>query len=333
MPVSMGNASPNTNYPRNTPSPFEYQKALDLDAAAALAGATFFQKRPQIIAIDWLRQMRIESGHSRLVPRTLTSILSLPGRGGREAPGEGLDFSRHRCFKLQIHSRYRLLIAGMTNHIALEFHPMHLDNWLFILLIAMAALFRLLASKASDAAKKKTKPPPESTSAPRTSQPVTRRPVDTDEERIRRFLEALGQPTSSSPQAPVTPRPTYQKPILLPRTPPLASPLPPLKTRPPDLPKEIPSPGQIVSIPRPVTTKIPEPAAFEIHQGAPPVEPPALTSTPAEAYAIAPESPAPSGTDLGDLLGSVSSLRNAIILREIFGPPRGLQPFDFLSAS
>ena len=221
----------------------------------------------------------------------------------------------------------------MTNHNALAFHPMHLDNWLFILLVAMAALFRLLTSKASDAAKKKTKPPPGSTSPPRTTQPVPRPPADTDEERIRRFLEALGQPTSSSPPAPVVPKPTYQRPILLPRTPSLASPLSTLKTRPSDLPKEIPLPGQVVSIPKPVTTKITEPAAFEIHQGAPPVEPPALTSTPAEAYAIAPEPSAPSGTDLGDLLGSISSLRNAIILREIFGPPRGLQPFDFLSAS
>ena len=207
---------------------------------------------------------------------------------------------------------------------------MHIDQLIFILLIVLAGLFKLLTSKASDAAKKKTKLPPESTSVPRTTQPVTRRPVDTDEERIRRFLEALGQPTSSSPPPPVAPKPTYQKPILLPRTRPLASPLPPLKTRPPDLPKEIPLPGQVVSIPKPVTTKITEPAAFEIHQGAPPVEPSALTSTPAEAYAIAPETPAQSGTDLGDLLGSISSLRNAIILREIFGPPRGLQQFDLI---
>ena len=191
----------------------------------------------------------------------------------------------------------------------------------------MAALFRLLASKASNAAKKNTKPTPGSTSVPPTPQPVTRRPADTDEERIRRFLEALGQPTSSSPPAPVVPKPSYQKPMLLPRTPPIASPLPPLKTRPPDLPRETPLPL------KPVIAKIAEPAAFEVHKDATPVEPAALTSAPAEAYAIGAGQPAQITTDFGVLLGSASALRNAIILREIFGPPRSLRPLDLPSDS
>jgi hypothetical protein len=35
-------------------------------------------------------------------------------------------------------------------------------------------------------------------------------------------------------------------------------------------------------------------------------------------------------TDIAALLASESGLRNAIILREIFGPPRSLQSLDLL---
>jgi hypothetical protein len=35
---------------------------------------------------------------------------------------------------------------------------------------------------------------------------------------------------------------------------------------------------------------------------------------------------APSETNIATLLRSSSGLRNAIILREVFGPPRSLQP-------
>ena len=194
---------------------------------------------------------------------------------------------------------------------------MHIDQLIFILLIALAGLFKLLTSKASDAAKKKTNLPPESTSVPRTTQPVTRRPVDTDEERIRRFLEALGQPTSSSPPAPVAPKPTYQKPILLPRTPPLASPLPPLKTRPPDLPKSAPPirPREVITAkPPPIPTASVEPPTFEVH-----ADTAQMSAEPSEA-----------SIDFTNLLGSTAALRNAVILREIFGPPRGLQQFDLI---
>jgi hypothetical protein len=37
-------------------------------------------------------------------------------------------------------------------------------------------------------------------------------------------------------------------------------------------------------------------------------------------------------TDIATLLASTSGLRNAIILREIFGPPRGLQAFDVVGS-
>src|ERR1041385_3787925 len=100
---------------------------------------------------------------------------------------------------------------------------MHLDNLIFILLIAMAALFRVLMSKARGSSRK---PPPRSTSLPRTIQPSSS--SESDQERIRRFLEALGQPTSSTPPAPIAPPPTDQNPILLPHVVPFHPPLPPL---------------------------------------------------------------------------------------------------------
>src|SRR6266480_3867918 len=95
---------------------------------------------------------------------------------------------------------------------------MHLDNLIFILLIAMAALLRLLASKAGSP--KKSEPPERSTSPSPTSQPVARPLPETDEERIRRFLEALGQPTSSKPPIPVLPRTDIEPRPLAPVQPP-----------------------------------------------------------------------------------------------------------------
>src|SRR5213593_123085 len=132
---------------------------------------------------------------------------------------------------------------------------MHLDQLIFILLVALAALFRLLTSKTTTKSNQE-EPPPRSTSSPRTNQP--RSSTESDQERIRRFLEALGQPTSSTPPAPIPPRPTYEKPIVLSRAPSIGSPLPRLKTRPPDLPKERPPalPRQM-SAPEPLAVTIP----------------------------------------------------------------------------
>ena len=51
---------------------------------------------------------------------------------------------------------------------------MHLDNLLFILLIAMAALFRLLAHKAGEAKKRSQKPDQRPTATPQPDQPIRR---------------------------------------------------------------------------------------------------------------------------------------------------------------
>src|SRR5437867_3513272 len=80
-----------------------------------------------------------------------------------------------------------------------------LDNVLFLLLIAGAGLFQLLSKAVSKAGKNqsdKTSTPPTPPSPPQ----VPRVPAESDADRIRKFLEALGQPPSSTPPPPVRPR-------------------------------------------------------------------------------------------------------------------------------
>jgi hypothetical protein len=175
---------------------------------------------------------------------------------------------------------------------------MHVDNFVFILLVLVAMLFQLLTRLAT----KSSKRPRQDTGKPSLPPQVPRAPAETEEERDRKFLEELGQPTTSKPPPPVAPRPTYQKPVVVPRIPsPMRSPLPPLTTRPPEaesdvrLPREIRLPGQI------------------------PVTKPSGQSAEAKLNVIT-------------LLNSASGLRDAIILREIFGPPRSLQPLDLVGS-
>ena len=217
---------------------------------------------------------------------------------------------------------------------------MHLDNLIFILLIAMAALLRLLASKARSP--KKSEPPGRSTSPSPTSQPVARPLPDTDEERIRRFLEALGQPTSSKPPAPVLPRTDIApRPLAPVQPPPTMFPIPTRMRRrvvPTNPTKEktgghppLPSYGEARKPPA-------QPAAepvFEIQRRAAAIEPqPIMTPATEQAVVTQPDIVVSNDKiDIAVLLSSPSALRNAIILREIFGPPRSLQAFDFLSAS
>src|SRR5205085_5215996 len=129
---------------------------------------------------------------------------------------------------------------------------LHLDNLLFLLFVALAIFFQILTKAAAKGRRSPGATKRRSTSPSQMSRPLSREPDETDEQRIRKFLEALGQPTTSKPPAPVAPRPTYQRPTVLPHVPPLMrSPLPPLTTRPPEsepdwqLPREIKLPGQI----------------------------------------------------------------------------------------
>ncbi len=98
-----------------------------------------------------------------------------------------------------------------------------LDNLLFFLLIAVAALFQLL-SKTISKAKKSDSNETSSSPGPQTPRPIQRAPRESDADRIRKFLEALGQPPSSTPPPPVLPRTDIPPRPLAPVQPPPALP-------------------------------------------------------------------------------------------------------------
>src|ERR1700682_1856421 len=104
-----------------------------------------------------------------------------------------------------------------------------LDHPIILIIVVAAALLRWLSQK-SEAGKQDSERP----NVP--GQPIPRGgESQTEEERIRRFLEALGQPATSTPPPKVTRRSTAPKREVLPHVPPFKSPLPPLTTVPPPL--------------------------------------------------------------------------------------------------
>src|SRR5437762_10697967 len=145
----------------------------------------------------------------------------------------------------------------------------HFDNLIFLLLLAVALLFQLLAravgKKNTDEVEPTSKP------APRMPKPIPRAPAESDEERIRKFLEALGQPTSSRPPPPVTSRTDIPPRALAPVKPPTTYPLPPWRKLTPEerrkrpyIPKESPLPGGVTpaeQISAPAMTAVP---AFQV---------------------------------------------------------------------
>jgi hypothetical protein len=182
------------------------------------------------------------------------------------------------------------------------------DHPIILVIVAAAALLRWLSQR-SDAAK----PNPERPVVP--DQPIPRGgETQTEEERIRRFLDALGQPAGARPPPKVAPKREI-RPRVFPT-------LPPLTTTPPPLPA---SPASQVQAPPPLpvervfTPALVQEAGFEVRDLS---EQTSGDSTPARRTAAAEQS------GLIFMLRSNQDLRNAIVLREIFGPPRSLQPYE-----
>ena len=216
-----------------------------------------------------------------------------------------------------------------------------LDNLLFFLLIAVAALFQLLSKAISKAGKSDSN---ETSSLPKPQIPrsIQRAPRESDADRIRKFLEALGQPPTSTPPPPVAPRTDVPPRPLAPVQPP---PVIPGRWRLPQEQREKPDVSQRESFPLEQPSRLqqivppPEPPpaapAFEVHealavelQQPPTIRPPVEAYAGPKAFGVAKR--ADSKMDIATLLASKSSLRELILLREILGPPRGLQAFDLL---
>src|SRR5262245_8274700 len=93
------------------------------------------------------------------------------------------------------------------------------DNFLFLLLVVVAVLFQFLAKMAG----KKSKDQKTPTSTPRTPAPIQSAPRESNEDRIRKLLEALGQPPTSTPPPPVVPRSNIPPRPLAPVKPPMST--------------------------------------------------------------------------------------------------------------
>jgi hypothetical protein len=204
------------------------------------------------------------------------------------------------------------------------------DNFLFLLLVVVAVLFQFLAKIAG----KKTKDQTKRTSTPQTPAPLQRAPTESDEDRIRKLLEALGQPPTSRPPPPVLPRTNIPLRPLAPVQPPM-SPFSQLRREKPRkreaIPKEMPSLKPVGSGEEPAPPNITGPPAFEVHETPLPIPPAPIFKAPAEPYAAATRAIAKTEerrVDIAALLASTSGLRDAIIFREILGPPRGLRVID-----
>jgi hypothetical protein len=230
----------------------------------------------------------------------------------------------------------------------------HIENLLFLLFVTIAFLFQLLTRAASRASKDSSEPRRGSTTTP---PPLPGGKSDVDEEHIRKFLEALGQPPGAKPPPPVVHRTDIPPRPVAPVQPPpgmrpFAIPSRPLTPdergkrsvilheesvgEPGEWQRKINYPAQI---PRPTAerkaflSKLAEPSTFEVHKGPIPIERPAVTKQANQIHAARTQAiPEPLEIELNiaALLRSTSGLRHAIILREIFGPPRSLQPLDLI---
>ena len=211
---------------------------------------------------------------------------------------------------------------------------MHWDqNIIFIIIAAIIGISRLV-SRISEESKKRQptqRPPPQ----PQMPQPIQRTRPKTDEERVREFLEALGQPAGAAPPPKIQPR--MQTP---PR--PLAPVQPPASVRPfgkPEFRTWREQAKEIVVLQQP--TKIAPPQIKPVIVPAEAKEPGAWIAQEeaqtgaATKLAIARADDQPSVRASADAvwkrtLRSPDALRTAIVLREIFGPPRGVQSSNFV---
>ncbi|MDQ6622838.1 MAG: hypothetical protein M3Y86_05060 [Verrucomicrobiota bacterium] len=205
-----------------------------------------------------------------------------------------------------------------------------MEQILFVVLVAIVALVRLAFSvaekqKNSEAAKRAQ------SSAPANA-PVTRAPAEGEEERMRRFFEALGVPAQTAPPPvrqrreviPKTPRAPRRKilpvdPFPVPRgasLPPVIAAPPPIMSEPEPFPTEpvVIAPAPMLATLEPAIERVPAYEVRTVEWGG------------GDAEALVRQNP--DQLSWATRLASPDGLRDAIILREIFGAPRSLQPLE-----
>lgn len=219
------------------------------------------------------------------------------------------------------------------------------DDLIVFLVFAAIAGIQLLVRFIQARKQSADQPPPRSDGRPdpASAQGTPRRTAtqpDDEEERVRKFLEALGIPTEAPPPPPIVPQaapeppplfqppqlddePTFRRPVVV-EPPPLRQPAPAKRRPEPEPiihgeegPRHRMAPavfrdGDMADAPQPMSSA----AAFrDMDQ----------TASSASAYAI-PRSSKTTRSHAGvrTLLSDRRTLRDAIILREVLGPPKAL---------
>ncbi len=200
-----------------------------------------------------------------------------------------------------------------------------MENLFFLALVAVVGLIRWFIT----AAENKKNAEAAKRAQPETSSPLP--PTVSEEERIRRFMEALGVPKGAAPPPrkftprpqkkilPVDPFPTPQQhfPPFLPRPTSAAAPEAPA-------PPRLPLPTRDTSMPAPPKREPARTINYNVDENAERLmsDAPARAASASEAKRVEP----PSG--IAARLRTSEGLREAVILREILGPPRGMQPLN-----
>lgn len=190
-----------------------------------------------------------------------------------------------------------------------------MEKLVFVIIFGAVALINALIKKGAEKPRGGTPPPPRRNYPP--PQPRIQGGETSEEERLRKFMEALGVPTAAAPPPPRIVRPQAQPPRVV----------PPAVRRQQQVPRQVVA--RKVFIPAAVSTENYQAETV----GSQPPPPPVQYETAGPAAAVAGNipavvQPASPGVDFKALLRSPSSIRTAIVLKEILGSPRGLQPFE-----
>ncbi len=208
-----------------------------------------------------------------------------------------------------------------------------MENYIFLILVAVVGLIRWISQAAENKRNAEVEKRGGTPAAPSTTPAPTRGAPQSEEERVRKFFEALGLPTTESPPPKVQPRPVAPQPTTADRkfqpvdpfpvprgravsTPPAPA---PVMAAPPPLPRVTPKVVQTVTLPTRETTVLAAPVAL----------PGAISDYQVqEIGADVVENEERAVNTYATRLATPQGLREAIVLREVFGPPRSMQPHD-----